>query len=176
MRLNQLAEDTLSITKMESGQLTYYFKIVNIERLIQDAVSMVKFSSRHQFEYTVEPDAMFIKGDQAKLRQVLQNLVSNAVKYSPKGGKITITVTDHSTEQIMISVADQGIGIPPEKVGKLFQKFSRVDTAEAKEIKGAGLGLWICREIVEAHGGKIWIESALGSGTTMKVVMNKAQQ
>ncbi len=176
VRLNQLAEDTLSITKMESGQLTYYFKIVNIERLIQDAVSMVKFSSRHLFEYTVDPNAMFIKGDQAKLRQVLQNLVSNAVKYSPKGGKITITVTNDSAEQIMISVADQGIGIPQEKVSKLFQKFSRVDTAEAKEIKGAGLGLWICREIVEAHGGKIWIESELGAGTTMKVVMKKAQQ
>jgi K+-sensing histidine kinase KdpD len=176
VRLNQLAEDTLSITKMESGQLTYYFKIVNIERLIQDAVSMVKFSSRHQFEYTVEPDAMFMKGDQAKLRQVLQNLVSNAVKYSPKGGKITITVTERSTELIMISVRDEGIGIPQDKVGKLFQKFSRVDTAEAKEIKGAGLGLWICREIVEAHGGRIWIESELGKGTTMKLVMKKAQQ
>jgi K+-sensing histidine kinase KdpD len=176
IRLNQLAEDTLSITKMESGQLTYYFKIVNIERLIQDAVSMVKFSSRHQFEYTVEPDAMFMKGDQAKLRQVLQNLVSNAVKYSPKGGKVTITVTDHSADLIMVSVADQGIGIPPEKVGKLFQKFSRVDAGEAKEIKGAGLGLWICREIVEAHGGKIWIESEPGKGTTMKLIMKKAQQ
>jgi signal transduction histidine kinase len=176
IRLNQLAEDTLSITKMESGQLTYYFKIVNIERLIQDAVSMVKFSSRHQFEYTVEPDAMFMKGDQAKLRQVLQNLVSNAVKYSPKGGKVTITVTEHSADLIMVSVADSGIGIPPEKIGKLFQKFSRVDAGEAKEIKGAGLGLWICREIVEAHGGKIWIESEPGKGTTMKLIMKKAQQ
>ena len=75
-----------------------------------------------------------------------------------------------------VYVADQGIGIPPEKVGKLFQKFSRVDTAEAKEIKGAGLGLWICREIVEAHGGKIWIESEQGKGTTMKLVMKKAAE
>ncbi len=176
VRLNQLAEDTLSITKMESGQLTYYFKIVNIERLIQDAVSMVRFSSRHQFEYTVDPDAMFIKGDQAKLRQVLQNLVSNAVKYSPKGGKVTIKVDNKSADQIMISVSDQGIGIPQEKVEKLFQKFSRVDTTEAKDIKGAGLGLWICREIVESHGGKIWIESELGKGSTMKFILNKAQQ
>jgi K+-sensing histidine kinase KdpD len=176
IRLNQLAEDTLSITKMESGQLTYYFKIVNIERLIQDAVSLVRFSSRHQFEYTVDPDALFIKGDQAKLRQVLQNLVSNAVKYSPKGGKVTITVENHSPEQIMISVSDQGIGIPQDKVEKLFQKFSRVDTTEAKDIKGAGLGLWICREIVESHGGKIWIESDPGTGSTMKFNLNKAQQ
>jgi two-component system sensor histidine kinase VicK len=76
----------------------------------------------------------------------------------------------------MVSVSDQGIGIPPEKVGKLFQKFSRVDAGEAKEIKGAGLGLWICREIVEAHGGKIWIESEAGKGTTMKLIMKKAQQ
>lgn len=175
VRLNQLAEDTLSITKMESGQLSYLFKIVNVERLIQDAVSMVRFSSRHQFEHRVDQDAIFIKGDQTKLRQVLQNLVSNAVKYSPRGGKIRIIVDNYSPDQILVSVSDEGIGIPPEKIGKLFQKFSRVDSGEAKEIKGAGLGLWICKEIIEAHGGKIWIESESGKGSTMKFLLSKAQ-
>ncbi len=174
-RLNQLAEDTLSITKLESGQLSYFFKIVNIERLIQDAVTLVRFSSRHQLEYTLDPNLTFIKGDQAKLRQVLQNLVSNAVKYSPKGGKVTILVEEYSTEQILISVADQGIGIPPDQIDKLFQKFSRVDSGESREIKGAGLGLWICREVVQAHGGKIWIESELNKGTSFKFTLNKAQ-
>lgn len=174
-RLNQLAEDTLSITKLESGQLNYFFKIVNIERLIQDAMALVKFSSRHQFDYTLDPNVTFIKGDQAKLRQVLQNLLSNAVKYSPRGGKVTVSVADYSPEQIIISVADDGIGIPQEQTEKLFQKFSRVDTGESKEIRGAGLGLWICREVVVAHGGKIWIESELGKGTTFKLTLNKAQ-
>ncbi len=174
-RLNQLAEDTLSITKMESGQLNYFFKIVNIERLIQDAISMVRYSSRHQVEYKIDPNVTFIKGDQTKLRQVVQNLVSNAVKYSPRGGKITITIDDLSAEKLIIAVSDQGIGIPQEQIGKLFQKFSRVDIGEAKDIKGAGLGLWICKEVVEAHGGTIWVESETGQGTTMKLTLNKAQ-
>ncbi|MBI3766146.1 MAG: GAF domain-containing protein, partial [Ignavibacteriales bacterium] len=174
-RLNQLAEDTLSITKIESGRLRYYFKVVNLERLIQDAISMVRFSSRHQIEYTIDPNLVFIKGDQTKLRQVVQNLISNAVKYSPRGGKVTVTVEDDPPEKILVCVCDEGIGIPPEQVDKLFQKFSRVETGEAKDIRGAGLGLWICREVVEAHGGKIWIESEVGKGSTMKFTLNKAQ-
>ena len=174
-RLNQLAEDTLSITKMESGRLNYFFKIVNIERLIQDAISMVRYSSRHKVEYKIDPDVAFIKGDQTKLRQVVQNLVSNAVKYSPRGGTVSISVNDISPEKLMVSISDQGIGIPEDQIGKLFQKFSRVDTEEAKEIKGAGLGLWICKEVVEAHGGTIWVESEPGKGTTMKFTLNKAQ-
>ena len=176
VRLNQLAEDTLSITKMESGQLTYYYKIVNIERLIQDAVSMVKFSRRHDFEYTVDPEALFIKGDQSKLRQVLQNLVSNAVKYSPAGGKVTVCVESRSPEEVMVSVSDQGMGIPREKLGRLFQKFSRVDSKESKEIKGAGLGLWICREVVLGHGGTIWMESEPGKGSTVKFTILKSPE
>jgi signal transduction histidine kinase len=174
-RLNQLAEDTLSITKLESGQLSYYFKIINVERMIQDAVSMVKFSSRHTFEYTVDPEVAFIKGDQTKLRQVVQNLLSNAVKYSPKGGMITVNVSEKSEDQILISVSDQGMGIPGEQIDKLFQKFSRIDTEQSRGIKGAGLGLWICREVVEAHGGKIWLESRVNEGTTVKFTLNKAQ-
>ena len=174
-RLNQLAEDTLSITKIESGQLSYYFKIVNLERLIHDAVSMVRVSRKHQFEYEVGPNVLFIMGDQTKLRQTLQNLVSNAVKYSPRGGKISIVCEEYSPTEILISVSDEGIGIPPEKLDKLFQKFSRIDNGQTKEIKGAGLGLWICREIVQAHGGRIWVESEPGKGSTFKLTLKKAQ-
>jgi K+-sensing histidine kinase KdpD len=176
VRLNQLAEDTLSITKMESGQLTYYFKIVNLERLIEDAASMVRFSKRHDFEYTVEQDALFVKGDQTKLRQVIQNLVSNAVKYSPLGGKVSVRVVNHSPDEVLVSVSDQGMGVPKDKLGKLFQKFSRVDSKESREIKGAGLGLWICREVVNAHGGKIWIESEPGCGSTVKFIIRRTPE
>ncbi|MDI6767319.1 MAG: ATP-binding protein [Bacteroidota bacterium] len=174
-RLNQLAEDTLSITKIESGQLNYFFKIVNIERLIQDAIAMVRISSRHKIAYKIDPNVAFIKGDQTKLRQVVQNLVSNAVKYSPRGGTVNIIIEDLSPEMLSVSVSDEGIGIPKEHIGNLFRKFSRVNTGEAKDIKGAGLGLWICKEVVEAHGGKIWVESEGGKGTTMKFTLKKAQ-
>jgi K+-sensing histidine kinase KdpD len=176
VRLNQLAEDTLSITKIESGQLTYYFKIVNLERLIEDAASMVRFSKRHDFEYSVGQDALFVKGDQTKLRQVVQNLVSNAVKYSPQGGKVSVLVENHSAEEVIVSVSDQGMGVPKDKLGKLFQKFSRVDSKESREIKGAGLGLWICREVINAHGGKIWMESEPGRGSTVKFIIRRTPE
>jgi two-component system sensor histidine kinase VicK len=101
--------------------------------------------------------------------------VSNAVKYSPRGGKVKIVVEDYSPDQILIGVSDEGIGIPSGQIEKLFQKFSRVESGESREIKGAGLGLWICREVVQAHGGDIWIESEIDKGTTFKFTLNKAQ-
>ncbi len=174
-RLHQLAEDTLSITKMESGRLTYHFKVVNVARLIEDAISMVRLSSRHQITSHVDPEVVFIKGDQSKLRQLIQNLVSNAVKYSPQGGLVTVNAAPHSGEQIVMSISDQGMGIPADKIDRLFQKFSRIDSPQSSQIKGAGLGLWICREIVEAHGGKIWLESEVGKGTTVRLTLNRAQ-
>lgn len=173
MKLSQLAEDTLTITKMESGQLSYYFKLVNIEALVKEAVSMVKFSSRHQLEHNIEIDASFVKGDQSKLRQVLMNLVSNAVKYSPRGGKIEISAVNYDDDEILLSVRDEGMGIPENQLEKLFQKFSRVDSTEVSNIKGSGLGLWISREIIKAHGGKIWVVSEEGVGSTFMFTLKK---
>jgi K+-sensing histidine kinase KdpD len=175
-KLSHLAEDTLSIAKMESGQLSYFFKVVNVERLIKDAAALVSFSRRHTLEYAVDSGVAYIKGDQSKLRQVIQNLLSNAVKYSPRGGHITVKAENYSNDQLMISVSDEGIGIPAEQIDKLFQKFSRVDTSEAREIKGSGLGLWICKEIVKAHGGQIWVESKVGKGSTFKLTLKKVHQ
>ena len=175
-KLSHLAEDTLSIAKMESGQLSYFFKIVNLERLIKDAAALVSFSRRHTLEYSVESGVAYIKGDQTKLRQVIQNLLSNAVKYSPKGGHITVKAQSFSNDQLLVSVSDEGIGIATDQIGKLFQKFSRIDTIEAHDIKGSGLGLWICREIVKAHGGRIWVESEIGKGSTFKFTLKKAHQ
>jgi K+-sensing histidine kinase KdpD len=174
-RLSHLAEDTLSITKMESGQLTYFFKVVNVERLIKDAVALVNFSRRHTVDYFVDDTVSYIKADQTKLRQVVQNLLSNAVKYSPRGGAINIKAEAHNGDMLLISVADEGIGIPPEQVDKLFQKFSRVDSKETRDIKGSGLGLWICKEIVQAHGGRIWVESTPGQGSVFKFTVKKVQ-
>jgi K+-sensing histidine kinase KdpD len=175
-KLSHLAEDTLSIAKMESGQLSYFFKVVNIERLIKDAAALVSFSRRHTLEYSVDSGVSYIKGDQTKLRQVVQNLLSNAVKYSPKGGHISVRAENYAVDQLLVSVTDEGIGIPEDQIGKLFQKFSRIDTTEAREIKGSGLGLWICKEIVKAHGGKIWVESDTEKGSTFKFTLKKAHQ
>jgi K+-sensing histidine kinase KdpD len=174
-RLIQLAEDTLSITRIESGQIHLQLKIVNIERLIKEAMSLVKLSKRHNIGFSVDPNASFIIGDQAKLRQVIQNLLSNSVKYSPHGGQIFVEVRDISDDEIQFSITDEGIGVKPDDVDKLFQKFSRVESGDAQKIKGSGLGLWICREIIEAHKGKIWIESEYGKGSIFKFTLKKAE-
>lgn len=173
-RLNQLAEDTLSITKIESGQVGLSFKVVNVERVVQEAISAVRITNRHIIHYHVEPSVSFIKADQEKLRQVLQNLISNGVKYSPNGGVVNIEAAEQSEDEVLFEIRDQGMGIKPENLDKLFQKFSRVDEGNAKNIKGSGLGLWICREIVEAHKGKIWAESEYGNGSKFKFTLKKS--
>jgi signal transduction histidine kinase len=174
-RLSLLAEDTLSIAKIESGQLNYQFKIVNVETIIQEAVSMIKISARHTFGSSIDVNCAYVRGDQNKLRQVLQNLISNAVKYSPGGGQLKVTVVpnEEQADEIRFSVSDEGLGVPPEYLGKLFQKYARVDTGEAGKIKGTGLGLWICREIIKAHGGKIWVESEVGKGSVFSFTLKR---
>ncbi|MEW6509434.1 MAG: GAF domain-containing protein [Bacteroidota bacterium] len=173
-RLVRLAEDTLSITKMEAGQLSYFFNMVSLERLIKDAMSGVNLSNRHTLTCEIDPRVEYVRGDQTKLRQVLQNLLSNAVKYSPAGGKITIRAAHHSADHLVVAVSDEGIGIPQDQVSRLFQKFSRIDTPQAREIKGSGLGLWICKEIVRAHGGVIWVDRNQGKGSTFAFTLRKA--
>ena len=174
-RLSLLAEDTLSIAKIESGQLNYQFKIVNVDTIIREAVSMVKISARHTFGSSIDMNCAYVRGDQNKLRQVLQNLISNAVKYSPGGGQLKVSVVPsvQQPDEITFSVSDEGLGIPPEYLGRLFQKYARVDTGEAGKIKGTGLGLWICREIIKAHGGKIWVESDVGKGSTFRFTLKR---
>jgi len=177
-KLSMLAEDTLSIARIETGQLAYQFKIVNVEATIKDALAMAKMSSRHKVSSTVDINASFVRGDQNKLRQVLQNLISNAVKYSPAGGSITVRVelNPAALDEVVFSVADQGIGIPPDQTGRLFQKFSRVQVGKATEIRGTGLGLWICAEIIKVHGGRIWVENNPGEGSTFKFTVKRGEE
>ena len=106
-----------------------------------------------------------------RLRQVLTNLTMNAVKYSPDGGSITVRCRERGSQHVVIEVVDHGIGIPPEQVGRLFHKFQRVNTEKHMAISGTGLGLYICRLIVEGHGGQIWVESEAGKGSTFGLVL-----
>lgn len=173
-KLITLAEDTLSITRLESGKLSYMFNVVNIERLVLDAAAQVSFTPQHKLRLDIEKGLSYVRGDQEKLRQVFQNLLSNAVKYSPEGGLVEVCARTQSVDQLVLSVRDEGIGIPSEQMDRLFQRFSRVDTDEARRIRGTGLGLWICREIVNAHGGKIWVDSVPGKGSAFSFTLRKA--
>jgi K+-sensing histidine kinase KdpD len=174
VRLNHMAEEMLSITRLEAGRLTYNFKVVNVQRLIHDAIALVRFSHRHSLDLSIDEHISFIKADESKVRQVVHNIVANAVKYSPQGGTVTVAVKDYYDDRILVSVRDDGIGIPESERGLIFKKFGRVQNDDTKNIKGSGLGLWISREIIHAHGGEIWFDTIPGKQTTFLFTLKKA--
>jgi len=164
-----LANDTLLITQIETGQLSFNFREVDLGPFLLDSVPLGL--SDHSVLLDVPPSFPKIWADPDRLRQALTNLVSNAVKYSPSGGSIVVRVRERGTQHIVIEVVDNGLGIPPDQVGKLFQKFARVRSEEHLKVSGTGLGLYICRLIVEGHGGQIWVESEMGRGSTFGMAL-----
>jgi signal transduction histidine kinase len=159
-----LANDTLLITQIETGQLSFNFREIDVGPFLLEGVPLGL--SDHSVLMDVPSSFPRIWADPDRLRQALTNLLSNAVKYSPSGGSIVVRVRERGTKHVLIEVIDHGLGIPPEQVGKLFQKFARVRTEEHLKASGTGLGLYICRLIVEGHGGQIWVESEVGKGST----------
>jgi two-component system sensor histidine kinase VicK len=151
---------------MESKDPGLSLEEVTLKEVID--MVLVRFSvsiyPRHHFVKILPRDLPLIKGDKNRLVQCLMNLLSNAVKYSPKGGKIIIEV-EKNEKELLTSVQDEGLGIPEEMQAKLFTKFFRVDNSDHREIGGTGLGLALCKDIIELHGGKIWVESKEGEGT-----------
>jgi signal transduction histidine kinase/DNA-binding response OmpR family regulator len=164
-----LANDTLLITQIETGQFSFNFSEIDLGPFILDAVPLGL--SDHSVLMDIPPGFPRIVADPERLRQVLTNLTMNAVKYSPDGGSITVRCRERGSQHVVIEVVDHGIGIPPEQVSRLFHKFQRVNTEKHMAISGTGLGLYICRLIVEGHGGQIWVESEAGKGSTFGLVL-----
>jgi signal transduction histidine kinase len=164
-----LANDTLLITQIETGQFSYSFRELEVGPFLLDAVPLGL--SDHSVLMDVPAAFPKIWADPERLRQVVANLVTNAVKYSPEGGAIIVRVRERGAQHIVLEVQDHGLGIPAEQVGKLFQKFARVRTDDHLKVSGTGLGLYICRLIVEGHGGQIWVESEPGQGSTFGMAL-----
>jgi signal transduction histidine kinase len=121
------------------------------------------------------PDTpLMARADAERIRQVLSNLLSNAVKYSPQGGEVRVGVHQEGTE-VVVWIRDQGMGISSEALPRLFNKFSRVDNRETREIGGTGLGLALVKEIVEGHQGRVWVESEVGQGSTFFFILPVAE-
>jgi two-component system phosphate regulon sensor histidine kinase PhoR len=114
-------------------------------------------------------------GDEDKVDQILTNLLSNAVKYSPEGGKITVEARDLG-ETVSVSVSDEGIGIPPEHLDKVFLRFHRVDNMDTRQAGGTGIGLYLVKHLVDAHHGSIEVKSEVGEGSTFTFTLPKTQQ
>jgi signal transduction histidine kinase len=164
-----LANDTLLITQIETGQLSFNFREVDVGPFLLEAVPLGL--SDNSVLLDVPQGFPRIWADPDRLRQVLANLISNALKYSAPGESIVVRVRERGTQHIVIEVVDHGLGIPPEQIGKLFQKFARVRTEEHLKVSGTGLGLYICRLIVEGHGGQIWVESEPAKGSTFGMAL-----
>ena len=140
-------------------------KPTDIVELAQKVVEKVQsITDRHPFLLHFAPLLPSVPGDSRRLEQVLHNLVDNAIKYSPQGSQITIS-GEMKNDHIQVSVADEGQGIPQAELSKIFDAFYRIPGPNDQKVRGAGLGLTICRAIVEAHGGSIWADNTLGRGS-----------
>lgn len=169
-RLARLVMDVLDISKIEAGRMDIHYDDVNIQSLIDEVVTAytIKCASKQQQLIQKIPENIGdLCADYDKLSQVLINLLNNAIKYTPEGGTITITVNGSSSE-VLFEVADNGPGISDENLGKIFDKYERIG---AEKEEGTGLGLPIAREIVILHKGKIWVESELGKGSRFKFII-----
>ncbi len=166
-RLTSLIENLLDVTRVQAGTLKLQFGPVNLAKLVKRTAEKFRTQSdTHSFVTMLSDDFPAIRGDEQRLEQVFSNLFSNAIKYSPEGGQITISGRESGQDMVQISVSDQGIGLDEEQQEQIFDRFYRVDNALSRDTQGAGLGLYIVRSLIEAHGGMIWAESAPGQGTT----------
>lgn len=163
-RLNGMLQDFLDASRIEAGQLELRFEWTDLRALVADAVALFgPVSQKHTFEVQCPDEPVMAYCDPMRLAQVLNNLVSNAVKYSPGGGKVQVAVScDPGLARV--SVADQGIGIEPDQLQFLYRPFYRAPSIR-HEIAGIGLGLSITKKIIEAHGGELAVESRKGEGT-----------
>ncbi|MGM0843365.1 MAG: cell wall metabolism sensor histidine kinase WalK [Bacillota bacterium] len=171
-RMIRLVNDLLQLSKMDSKDYRFnkeWIEFVGFFHKIIDRFEMSK-NQNVDFKRQLPEKALFVDIDKDKLTQVLDNIISNALKYSPEGGLITFSVTEKE-EQILISVSDQGLGIPQDNLTKIFERFYRVDKARSRQMGGTGLGLAIAKEMISAHGGKVWAESREGKGTTISFTL-----
>lgn len=170
-RLARLIENLLSVSRIECGLLRLSTQQVDLIQLVSLAVSTARATTKgHEILLEVPRGSLKVEGDRVQLELVMDNLLGNAIKYSPVGKPIRVHVLRRASGA-EVRVVDQGIGIAAHHLPKVFEKFYRVEGGYSRRTPGSGLGLYICRNIIEAHGGRIWVESKLGEGSTFAFVL-----
>jgi two-component system phosphate regulon sensor histidine kinase PhoR len=167
IRLARLTDDLLKLARIEAGKLEVQFSPVGVIDLVERcAETALLKANRKQILLNIEvpPGLPPVQGDAGLLRDVLQNLLDNAIQYTPSGGRIHVTAAARDRE-VVLTVADTGIGIPLVDQERIFERFYRVDAARSREAGGTGLGLSIAKHIVEVHGGRLMVESEVGAGS-----------
>ena len=169
-RLQRLIEDLLNVSRIESGRAlqmnwSVYEPLPVVEKVLQAQGS---YTDRHNFVLQADGVLEPMLGDADKFDQILTNLISNAVKYSPSGGDITVKLRSDD-DTLHLEVRDHGIGIPADRISRVFEKFERVDDRDTRQAGGTGIGLYLVKHLVERHEGSIRIESELGVGSNFIV-------
>ncbi len=165
-QIEALVQKMLETARLDYGRLSISLGNVDLRRIVREQVEQIRplLDAHHQLLLDIAEDAPIIRGDRDRLAAVVLNLLDNAAKYSPAGGRIEVKVTS-SKERVFVSVSDQGVGIETEDLPKLFGRFSRLHTSELANVGGTGLGLYLSREIARRHGGDIIVESRRGEGS-----------
>jgi signal transduction histidine kinase len=170
-RLEELIDNLLDMSQLEAGALRISKEPVQLRRVIRQATDLARrLTSVHWFVVDLPAELPLVWADPRRIRQVLSNLLENAIKYSPEGGQITVTC-EVDGEHMVVSVTDQGEGIPPEHIDRVFERFFQIDGATTRRAGGSGLGLAIARGLVLAHGGRMWAESQPGQGSVFRFTL-----
>ena len=168
-RLARLITDMLDLDRMESGRMTLNTEPVDLNRIVTNTAAQFRLSATsHPIDLHLDERLPVLMGDSDRLTQVINNLVSNAIKYSPAGGPIELR-TERAERTVLLTVRDHGMGIPAEQLEKIFDRYSRVETTETRAIQGTGLGLPIVRQIVQLSEGQVWATSESGQGSVFYV-------
>ncbi len=169
MRLAALATETLVLSRLEHNELSLALEEIDLAALVNDVVRVLGVT--RAIDLRVSTGMPKMRGDAARLRQVIENLIGNAIKYSPGGEPVDVAVRAPEAGRVEIAVRDRGIGIPESERTKLFSRFARASNARALGIGGTGFGLYLARTIVDLHGGRISVDSSEGRGSTFRVVL-----
>ncbi len=170
-----LIKDLLDLSKIEAGKMVQYKEPLSLQEVIQKVVDLMRAEAdakKLDLQFSTSPEIPLIQADRNSMEGIFTNLISNAIKYTPEGGKIWVTLNKEDGF-VKASVSDTGIGIKKEDLPRIFDKFYRVKTVETRQIVGTGLGLSIVKSIVDAHLGSISVESEEGGGTTFTVLLPK---
>jgi PAS domain S-box-containing protein len=164
--LSHLIENLLELSRAQAQQLSLYSELTDVKTLVKEALSKIKRQAPlHRFVTSIPDEPMLVHADPLRIERILYNLLDNAAKYSPPGSQIRVSVNEEQ-ERLVIGVRDRGQGLSSSEQDRIFGPFQRLENKRPDQARGAGLGLMVCRRLVEAHGGDIWVESKKGKGST----------
>lgn len=174
-RMIRMISDLLNLSRIDSGRSELNPELIQLNNLLNfilDRFDMMIQSEKRSYRIVREftSRSIFVEADKDKLTQVFDNIINNAMKYSPNGGTITVRLLETHNSAI-VSISDQGLGIPKKDLNKVFDRFYRVDKARSRQMGGTGLGLAISKEVIRQHNGRIWVESEEGKGSTFYVAL-----